>query len=507
MNTYTRIKTKKGNRYFYDRNMKKSILCHPLLDYIISLSEKGVILSHWQDELLEENNEIGDLGTYSKSEIQYYCQKYQILKNNGFFAMSDNEKTMNIRIEPEDIKEAIANNHLVTFEVTDQCNLHCEYCGYGRFYNNYDKRKDKLMDFKTGKQILDYLIDYWNSSLNRSHDQNIFIGFYGGEPLLNFPFIDQMVAYAKKSKLLHNHFSFSMTTNGILLSKHMDFLAKNRFSLLVSLDGSEENNKYRVHKNGVPAYKQIVENIRIMRAKYPEYYENCVNFNAVLHNMNSVSSIFHYIKSHFDKIPRISMLNTTGIENSQKKAFWEMYSNVNESLFKSDDYKSIEQEMFIKLPNIQSLSNFLHSHNDFSFFNYTSLMTTNEKSAQVPTGTCVPFSKKIFVTVNGKILPCERIGQQYSLGSISQGRVKLNFHNIVHRYNIWYEKIKKQCLRCLNSDQCTECIFNLNIYKEQPKCERCMNQNTYSKYLTKHFDFIEKKPELYSKIFQQVRLS
>lgn len=507
MNLYTLFKTKKGNRYLYDHNVNKAILCHPLLYHIISLSEIGVDLSKWQEELFEENNEIGNIGIFSKNEIQYYYQKYLMLNNNGFFEKSDNKKSMFIRLKPEDIEEAIANNRLVTFEVTDRCNLSCEYCGYGKFYNNYDKRKNKLMDVTSGIQMLEYLTDYWNSSLNRSHNQNIFIGFYGGEPLLNFPFIEQIVEYSKNINLLHNHFSFSMTTNGLFLSKYMDFLAKNQFNLLVSLDGSEENNRYRVFKNGKPVFGQITENIRILQAKYPEYFENYVNFNAVLHNMNSVSSIFNHIKSNFNKIPRISMLNSSGIEDSQKKAFWDIYSNVNESLFKSEDYHSIEDEMFIKLPNIQSLSTFLHSHNDFSFFNYKALMTAAGKNVRIPTGTCVPFSKKIFVTVNGKILPCERIGQQYYLGTISRAGVILNFRSISERYNHWYEKIKKQCVVCRNSDQCTECVFNLDLVAEQPKCTSCMSQTAYSKFLSKHFDFIEKKPEMYSKIFQKVRLS
>ena len=75
---------------------------------------------------------------------------------------------------------------------------------------------------------------------------------------MNFAFIKEIVNYVKQLKLQHNRFSFSMTTNGVLLKKHMDFLYENDFNLLISLDGDEKNNAYRVFVNGKPSYETIL---------------------------------------------------------------------------------------------------------------------------------------------------------------------------------------------------------------------------------------------------------
>jgi uncharacterized protein len=149
--------------------------------------------------------------------------------------------------------------------------------------------------------------------VNRSHDQNIYISAYGGEPMLNFEFIRELVQFVKELELLHNRVTFSMTTNGLLLEKHMDFLVENDFNLLISLDGGESNNGYRVFKDGKPAYRTILENVESLKIKYPGYFARKVNFNAVIHKKNSVAEVFNYFKRQFGKIPSVSALNTFGV--------------------------------------------------------------------------------------------------------------------------------------------------------------------------------------------------
>ena len=129
---------------------------------------------------------------------------------------------MKKHLTPNHIRHTLANLPLLTFEVTDACNLKCKYCGYGEFYNDYDERKDQNLPFEYARQLLDYLNDYWNSNRNISSDRNVYIGFYGGEPLLNMPFVNTVVDYVEKMPVHHRHFSFSMTTNAIMLDKYMD---------------------------------------------------------------------------------------------------------------------------------------------------------------------------------------------------------------------------------------------------------------------------------------------
>lgn len=108
--------------------------------------------------------------------------------------------------------------------MVDFCNLECAYCTYGKFYKNYDRRERKKMNPGTAKTFLNYLLELLNSPLNQSHDRFINIGFYGGEPLLNPPFIHEIVEYVLQLKAVHNRFRLNMTTNGLLLERYMDFL-------------------------------------------------------------------------------------------------------------------------------------------------------------------------------------------------------------------------------------------------------------------------------------------
>ena len=92
--------------------------------------------------------------------------------------------------------------------------------------------------------FINFMVDIWNSSQVSSFKTNIWVGFYGGEPLLAFDDIRSLVEYTKEKELLLNKVKFSMTTNGILLDKYIDFFVNNKFNILISLDGDEGNNAY-----------------------------------------------------------------------------------------------------------------------------------------------------------------------------------------------------------------------------------------------------------------------
>ncbi|MCQ2305908.1 MAG: hypothetical protein MJZ97_13065 [Bacteroidales bacterium] len=101
---------------------------------------------------------------------------------------------MDTYITAEQIKSALANTPQITFEVTDACNLRCEYCAYGKLYADYDKREDKILPTKTAKLFIDYMAALWASPENHSIHNNLYVSFYGGEPLLNMPFIKEIVS-------------------------------------------------------------------------------------------------------------------------------------------------------------------------------------------------------------------------------------------------------------------------------------------------------------------------
>ena len=116
-------------------------------------------------------------------------------------------------ITSEDVKRSLSNSPQLTFEITDACNLKCEYCGYGKFYSDYDERKSTRLSPQRAKALLDYLSSLWKSEFNVSYNQNIYISFYGGEPLMNVPFIKEIISYVEELDCPSRSFTFNMTAN------------------------------------------------------------------------------------------------------------------------------------------------------------------------------------------------------------------------------------------------------------------------------------------------------
>ena len=410
-----------------------------------------------------------------------------------------------IQLKGENIKKELANLTQLTLEITDACNLRCRYCGYGELYDNYDERKDQYIDVKAIERLLDYLVDLWNSSLNESHGKGIFISFYGGEPLLNMDFIKHTVTYIEQKKLLHNHIIYSMTTNAVLLRNHIDYLSSHHFHLLISLDGNKENDSYRVFPNGKSSFDLIKSNLDYVQEHYPEYFRNYVNFNSVLHNRNSVSSIYHYIKTTYGKVPAIAELNNNGIRKDKIEEFYKTYQNVDESLYQAEDYDRIKKDMFSKLGEVMDVSLFILKYSGNVFRRYSDFFTT-EKVKRTPTGTCMPFSKKMFVTVNGKILTCEKIGQTYGVGHVSDQSIEVDFDTIAEKYNAYYERIQKQCKQCYFLDSCIQCIYNLKNLDSKPICEGFMNQSAFRKRLNKIMYYLGENEEIREKIVNHLSI-
>lgn len=403
------------------------------------------------------------------------------------------------------IKSALANTPQITFEVTDSCNLRCEYCAYGKLYADYDKREDKMLSTKVAKRFIDYMAALWASPDNHSVNNNLYVGFYGGEPLLNMPFIAKTIAYMDAGGHA-KHFTYNMTTNAMLLDRYMDFLVEHDFNLLISLDGNAENDSYRVKANGKPSFEQVTSNIDKLRASYPEYFAKKVNFNAVLHNRNSVVDIRSFIKERYGKTPSIGDINDAGIRDEMKEEFKRMYRNSYESLLQNENYDEIEKEMFLSSPTYHSATIFLMQNSPFKYENYNELLFgKNENITFCPTGTCIPFSRKVFITVNGKILPCERIGHQYSVGHIDAKGVMLDFEAIADKYNAYYSCLEKKCRLCKNQRNCIQCMFNLDgLEKGKCECNGFMDEKQYEQYRQTQLEFFARHPDAYSEIMKNV---
>lgn len=127
-------------------------------------------------------------------------------------------------------------------------------------------------------------------------------------------------------------FVYNLTTNAILLPKYMNYLVENDVHLLISIDGSKQNNIYRVKKEGKESFDIVFANIKKLKDNHPNYFDSNVNFNSVLHDKNSVDQIYSYIKTNFDKTPYISELNRNGIAEDKKEEFNRMFHSKEDSI-------------------------------------------------------------------------------------------------------------------------------------------------------------------------------
>lgn len=227
--------------------------------------------------------------------FDYYNMKAKYLKKYGLLD-SKFKSNRFINVTEELVNDKLLNISQITFEVTDKCNLKCTYCAYGDFYENYEKRKNINIDINAAFNLLNYFEKLWRSGENLSYNKHVDIAFYGGEPLLNINFIRKIVSYVKNMKNINRIFTFSMTTNCILLDKYMDFLVDNNFNILISLDGDYKANEYRVNHNGDSVFNIILENVDRLITKYPNYFYEKVRFNSVLHDKNSLDSIYVFLK-------------------------------------------------------------------------------------------------------------------------------------------------------------------------------------------------------------------
>ncbi|MBE6706779.1 MAG: thioether cross-link-forming SCIFF peptide maturase [Ruminococcaceae bacterium] len=136
--------------------------------------------------------------------------------------------------------------------IAHTCNLNCSYCfaSQGKYHG-----ERAVMSFEVGKRALDFLIE--NSGTRR----NLEVDFFGGEPLMNFEVVKQLVEYARSVEKQHGkNFRFTLTTNGILIDDDViDFCNREMSNVVISLDGRKEiHDRYRVDYAGNGSWERIV---------------------------------------------------------------------------------------------------------------------------------------------------------------------------------------------------------------------------------------------------------
>ena len=179
--------------------------------------------------------------------------------------------------------------------VAHTCNLNCEYCfaSQGKYHG-----ERALMSFEVGKRALDFLIE--NSGTRR----NLEVDFFGGEPLMNWDVVKELVSYARVQEKIHNkNFRFTLTTNGMLIDDDViDFSNREMSNVVLSLDGRKDvHDRLRVDYMGRGSYDTIVPKFQefVKRRGGKNYY---MRGTFTHKNVDFTNDIFHMADLGFTEL-------------------------------------------------------------------------------------------------------------------------------------------------------------------------------------------------------------
>jgi len=174
---------------------------------------------------------------------------------------------------------------------------------------------------------------------------------------------------------------------------------------------------------------------------------------------------------------------------------------------KSPNCEAIEEDVFLDTPKGSGLTQYLYYFSGNIFFTYNQLLLNKIGKNEIFTGTCTPFSKKLFLASDGKILPCERIDHGFDLGFVHDDFVELDYKHVADRHNYYLSKCAKQCVYCSINKQCLQCVYHIdNIINESSHCYSFRTQEAFNFEKEQTFDYLRQHPQYYQKVLNEVRL-
>ena len=356
---------------------------------------------------------------YSPEDIESCYQEIAELYNDKIlFSEDDYEKFAKYSVASP-VKAMCLN-------IAHDCQLRCKYCfastgdfGQGR----------KLMSFETGKHAIDFLLE------NSGDRPNLELDFFGGEPLMNFKTVKQIVEYARSREAEYGKkFRFTITTNGLLLDdEKIEFINKEMSNVVLSIDGRKEVNDYfRVLPNGqgcydmiLPKYKKLVEG-----RGDKEYYVRGTFTNK---NLDFSNDVFALYEAGFDQI------------------------SIEPVVGEGDEYALTEKELPAVFKEYERLANRILENEKngkkFNFFHFMIDLDQGPCAIKRLRG-CGCGNDYVAITPDGDIFPCHQfVGMdEYKMGNIDEGtfnqEMKADFANC-HVYS------KPECRKCWAKFYCS----------------------------------------------------
>ena len=429
------------NCYIYDVNTMRIIRVDSILWKIITdigiLSKEEILLKYSARYDSEKLSKVLD-------EIEHSQEKI------GLFLNKRPEIVFPLTVE--NIKEELSKRTLLTLAVTENCNFNCSYCVYSGKYTNRHQWSKQNMDWDVAKRAID-------DHMQHRNPERLSIAFYGGEPLMNLPLIKKCVKYIRKRTTADENVRFLTTTNGSLLSgETADFLAKEDFRLLVSLDGPKEyHDRYRRFKNGLPTWRKVFDNIKTFVEKYP-HYKNTSKFelNCILAPPVDISRIESFFKTcdlHDGFIPNfktgyLDIQENTLAFNGDVVGADAMHSEYIDNLAKGNITCETMSNNEYQFQSRFFESNYVKFHKRYTI--YGCPMHNHRK--RFPNefclfSTCIPGARRLYVSTNGAYLPCERVPESdyFRIGNVWDG---LDYSKIHQLLSDWVDLSKNECKYC-----------------------------------------------------------
>lgn len=311
--------------------------------------------------------------------------------------------------------------------IAHDCNLACRYCFAGEGEYKGDR---SLMSLEVGKKALDFLV------ANSGNRRNLEVDFFGGEPLMNFDVVKELVAYGRELEKTHDkHFRFTLTTNGVLLRDDViEFANKEMDNIVLSIDGRKEvHDHMRPFKNGKGSYDFILDKFKkVAESRNQQKYY--VRGTFTHYNLDFVKDVLSLADEGFEQISVEPVV--AGPE--------EPYAIRKEDIPQiCEGYDELAKEMLKRKKEGRG----------FNFFHYMIDLSGGPCVYKRLSG-CGSGTEYLAVTPWGDLYPCHQfVGEEeFCLGNVDDGIVNTEMRDTFKLCNVY---AKEECRNCFAKFYCS----------------------------------------------------